>query len=70
MKMRKNQVWERNCKNSNSSGLSALMLCNVYLFTASNNNSTDLGIVVHLIQSGDQLVHQTSAKGIESLGTV
>ena len=41
-----------------------------YLFTASNNNSTDLGIIVHLIQSCDELVHQTSAQGVESLGPV
>ena len=47
-----------------------LILRKDYLFTASNNNSTDLGIIVHLIQSCDEFVHQTSAQGVESLGTV
>ena len=46
------------------------MLCKVYLFTASNNNSSYLGIIVHLIESCDQLVHKTSTEGVEGLGTV
>ena len=49
---------------------SKLLLCKVYLFTASNNNSTYLGIIVHLIESCDQLVHKTSTQRVESLGTV
>ena len=42
----------------------------LYLFTTSDNNGTDLGIVVHLIEGRDQLVHQTGTQGVERLRTV
>ena len=42
----------------------------LYLLTACHHDSTNLGIIVHLIESCDQLVHQTSTESIESLGTV
>ena len=42
----------------------------MYLFTACHHYSPDLGIVVHLIEGRDQLVHQTGTQGVERLRTV